>query len=218
MTSADIRTISLYSDMRTYFQGPPVSVRLHRASTVRRGCRDSGREGTGGCGKECVYCPLLLHCVFLTTELQLPEYFNQPSRIDRLMENAKIKSEADIRAVRHAMVSSLTRRGICGRVNWRRIALWLMLDGESEVGYTPIFIFLFRFIINSVSWPFIICVFLPPFLCGSSFQLTHNSVFWAILFSVSNPLPAPIIALSLAFFRRTSLARRTTYTPFKNWV
>ena len=60
MTSADIRTISLYLDVRTYFQGPSCSICLHRICTVRRGCRDSGREETGGCGKECAYCPLLL--------------------------------------------------------------------------------------------------------------------------------------------------------------
>ena len=122
--------------------------------TARRGCRDSGREETGGCGKECVYCPLLLHFVFLTTGLQLPEYFNQPSWIDRLMENAKIKSEAHIRALRRSMVSSLTHRGICRReVDWKWIALWLMLDGKREVGCTPTFLFLF--IIISVLCPFI---------------------------------------------------------------
>ena len=166
--------------------------------TARRGCRDSGREETGGCGKECVYCPLLLHFVFLTTGLQLPEYFNQPSRIDRLMENAKIKLEAHIRALRRSMVSSLAHRGICRReVDRKWIALWLMLDGKREVGYTPISLFLF--IIISVSYPlspkalFIswnwctrancaprllsICVFLPCFLCGTSFQPTHNSFF-----------------------------------------
>ena len=207
MTSADIRTISLYSDARTYFQGPPCSVRPHRVCAVRRRCRDSGREETGGCGKECAYCPLLLHFVFLTTGLQLPEYFNQLSRIVSLMEDAKIKSEAHINALHHGMVSSLTHRGICGTVNWRRIALWLMLDGEPEVGYTPIF--LFRFIIISVSWPFFICVFLPRFFCGSSFQLTHNSVFWADIFFCIQPSSWPTIVLSSNFFHRKSLARRT---------
>ena len=111
--------------------------------TTRRECRDSRCEETGGCGKKCVYCPLLLHFVFLTTGLQLPEYFNQLSWIDCLMENAKIKSEAHIRALRCSMVSSLTHRGICRReVDWKWIVLWLMLDGKWEVGCTPTFLFL----------------------------------------------------------------------------
>ena len=44
---------------------------------------------------------------------------------------------------------SLMHRGICGRkVGWRWIALWPMLDGEPEVGYTPVFLFfLFVFVI-----------------------------------------------------------------------
>ena len=105
MTSADIRTISLYLDVCTYFQGPPCSMRLRRVYTGR----DSGREETG---KGCAYCPLLLHFVFLTTGLQLPEHFNQPSPIVSLMENAKIKSEGHIRALRRGKVSSLTHRGI----------------------------------------------------------------------------------------------------------
>ena len=152
MTSADILTISLYSDVRTYFHRPPYSVGLHRVCTVRRGCRNNGREETGGCGKKCMYCPLLPHFFLLTTGLHLPECFNQPSRIVNPMGNAKIKSEAHIRAIRRGMVSSLTHRGICGReVGWRWIALWLMLDGKREVGYTPIFLFLF--IIISVSCP-----------------------------------------------------------------
>ena len=140
MTSADIRTISLYSDMRTYFQGLPCSVRLHRVCTAKRGCRDSGREETGGCGKECAHCPLLLQFLFLTDGLQLSEDYDQPSWIDRLMENAKIRLEVQIRALCRGMVSSLTCRGT--EADWRSIALGPMLDGELEVGYTLVSLFL----------------------------------------------------------------------------
>ena len=231
MTSADIRTMSLYSDARTYFQGPPCSIRLRRISTVRRGCRDSGCEETGGCGKECAHCPLLLRFLFLTAGLQLSEYYDQPSWIDRLMENAKIRSEVQIRALRRSMVSSLTCRGT--GVDWRWIALWPMLDGEPGVGYTLVFLFLLfvfhdplipkaQFILYlgiDVRELIVLHILLSIWLfCRSSLQPTDNSVFRADLFSVSNPLPGPIIVHSFAFFHRTSLAWRTTYAIFKIWV
>ena len=43
---------------------------------------------------------------------------------------------AHIKALRRGMVSSLMRRGICGR------EVWKMLDGELEVGYTLVFLYI----------------------------------------------------------------------------
>lgn len=114
--------MSLYSDARTHFQGPPRSVRLHRVCTAGSGAIakewDAGIAGVTRLvvgGKECVHCPLLLYFLFLTVGLQPSGYYDQPSRIVSLMENAKRGSEAHIKALPRDMVSSLTRRGICGR-------------------------------------------------------------------------------------------------------
>ena len=51
MTSADIRTISLYLDVRTYFQGPPRSVRMAHIKALRRGMFSSLMR-RGICGRE----------------------------------------------------------------------------------------------------------------------------------------------------------------------
>ena len=221
MTSADIRMISLYSDMCTYFQGLPFSVCLHRVCTAKGGCRDSGCEETGGWGKECVHCSLLLRFLFLTDGLQLSEYYNQPSWIDRLMENTKIRLEVQIRALCRGMVSSLMCQGT--EADWRLIVLGPMLDGEPEVGYTLVSLFLL-FVFHDPLSPkaqFILYLGVDVhklivlhtllsiwLLCRSCLQPTYNSVFWADLFSVCSSCfisialdlssqPSPTIVLAM---------------------
>ena len=51
MTSVDIRTISLYLDVRTYFQGPPRSVCMAHIKALRRGIVSSLMR-RGICGRE----------------------------------------------------------------------------------------------------------------------------------------------------------------------
>ena len=129
MASADIWAMSLYSDVRTYFQSPPCSVHLHRVCTVK------GDAGVAGM-KRLVVVEKNVHNVlyssilfFLLLDSRILQSIEPNGEPDGEREN-KVEST-------HKNTNTVAlwfQAWICGRkVDWKWIALWLMLDGEPEV-------------------------------------------------------------------------------------